>query len=524
MPLILNNKKIDRISGPVSCYILIPKTEFVSSMEKIGLNAPAFILFGDRHESSEFRCSNCSCASEMSDTKSCCFRAFDPKFLKLLDDIATPTLPIDFYVETFFHLVDPSRDIHSEKRPCSELYPTIKWPDCNPYYADQLIPMLRDGMQSCYVRDKKVSSKYNWDPCPTNNIRWQSSDLRQTFFQKPWVFEGMYSWFFQPLMDNIVKNMFNNPWYLDHWFHSFAKRDVPISTLIEFLEAYKYYFQNDWIKFFELLFDTSSLVNQHSLIAKQLRKYTDKTFLIQMKQWFIGYLATFYTYDAEGKMITNYSPLVLKLIETCIDGFKEINKSTTRNQRKEAFLNFKNNLVLLGNGDFYYFYERRKFPIYTAKFLDLYMLARAFKKPTNGQNPALVFTAFGAAHALFLKNFFMEVMQQYNLLFEQLSTPILNPKLIQPDRCISFPKDVDINLDYLFAPKTSPSRTKRSIRLKGSLKRQASPIYEYSRSSKRILGKAATQQSLMDFRKRFESQRKKSRHQSLRSKSKKKNK
>jgi hypothetical protein len=85
MPLQIGNKKIDRISGPVSMYILKPTEYIFNKYKKFGVNAPVFMLFGDYHNSNKFMCDKCTC--KKGDSK-CCHKIYDPDFLIWVDTIA----------------------------------------------------------------------------------------------------------------------------------------------------------------------------------------------------------------------------------------------------------------------------------------------------------------------------------------------------------------------------------------------------------------------------------------------------
>ena len=78
--LILKDKIINRISGPVSMYYLTPSLRELHNYKEENIDLPLIILFGDHHYSRENMCPNCDC-----DEKSCCYEIYHTDFLKELD-------------------------------------------------------------------------------------------------------------------------------------------------------------------------------------------------------------------------------------------------------------------------------------------------------------------------------------------------------------------------------------------------------------------------------------------------------
>jgi hypothetical protein len=159
MPIKINEKTINKISGPVSMYILYPIAEYL----KFNPFAPIFILFGDEHHSNE---RYCAYEEEYKDSN---YKIFDINFLQLLsnavdgkDEIKENNL-VDFYVE--------GGDMH--------LMDIIKSKNNHP------IEEIWELFTKCYSNERM--GRYPLDENKENcnmikNIRWQSGDIR--FFQK----------------------------------------------------------------------------------------------------------------------------------------------------------------------------------------------------------------------------------------------------------------------------------------------------------------------------------------------------
>jgi hypothetical protein len=98
MPLIINDKRIDSISGPISFTLLKPKKYVFDELKKEGTRLPIMMLFGDEHFSSEHMCNSCSCSLG---NKGCCMPIYSDEFLQLIDSLATKEHPVDFNIEGF---------------------------------------------------------------------------------------------------------------------------------------------------------------------------------------------------------------------------------------------------------------------------------------------------------------------------------------------------------------------------------------------------------------------------------------
>jgi hypothetical protein len=81
--LIINGKTIEKISGPITFTLLVPKykCEEIKQFNECGIHPPIVILFGDYHFSRSNLCKNCKEENK-------CYNIWGVKFLKLLDDVA----------------------------------------------------------------------------------------------------------------------------------------------------------------------------------------------------------------------------------------------------------------------------------------------------------------------------------------------------------------------------------------------------------------------------------------------------
>jgi len=159
--LILNNKKIKYISGPVSFSILTPINN--------NNNFPIIILFGDIHYSSKYMCKHCN-------IKNNCYNLYD-KIIDLFNNISNKNNMVDIYLE--HDIIDLKNKPLNKKN-----------------NNKQLIPNLLYNIYNCYHTDKKYDCYYN-------NIRWHFADLRRIINTEYFIYDIIYKIF-------ILIKKFNN--------------------------------------------------------------------------------------------------------------------------------------------------------------------------------------------------------------------------------------------------------------------------------------------------------------------------
>ena len=184
----LSTKTIDRISGPVSMYILKPKETILERFSGL----PIYILFGDIHYGNENMC-------EEDKSPGGTYNIYDIKFLNIFNKLSTPEEPIDFFLE--------GPDLHRR---------TVHIPFDKPYPLDKFYSIYVE----CYENKQKKLAGYEYDQkqCEDiKNIRWQSADPRQfrdRKYQDPHVTGCTYS----SLMFDIRKTLVIGRELLKHEF------------------------------------------------------------------------------------------------------------------------------------------------------------------------------------------------------------------------------------------------------------------------------------------------------------------
>jgi hypothetical protein len=159
MPLLIGDKKVTRISGPVSMHILCPKRD--SEYIKLFPKAPILILFGDYHFSDEAYCK----INEADKDTLIHYHIYNTEFLKLFSEKVGEDNIIDLYLEggskthDFSKENEPmTRDTSGGKGPMHELWLLFR---------------------KCYRNTRMKREPVEESGCDViKNIRWQSSDIR----------------------------------------------------------------------------------------------------------------------------------------------------------------------------------------------------------------------------------------------------------------------------------------------------------------------------------------------------------
>jgi hypothetical protein len=217
MPLLINENRVNRISGPVSMYILTPKRNDVFK------NLPVYMLFGDVHNSNENIC-------EGGDNLSGTYNIYDINFLNILNTLSTPEEPIDFYIE--------GGDLHNRE------HEDAIYPETFP------MQMVWNLYIKCYNNRNRRISNYDQKDC-SKNIRWQSGDARNFEDEK---FEKMNCNIYKVLENLDFKNKLDLISQLNEFF---KKGDYCVEKILN----------EKAFSFEDIIF------SQDSLIFKQLEKF-----------------------------------------------------------------------------------------------------------------------------------------------------------------------------------------------------------------------------------------------------------
>ena len=389
----INNKKINKISGPVKIMILKPKLEFYKKYK-----LPFFILFGDIHDSNTNMCIDCNCENKFEE---CCYPVYSKLFLKLFDNLYTDDFPIDFSIEGGIK----EDMVYGNK--------------VKKYFKNYPLDILRDDYNTCY--NKKIKER---DPnyyklnCPTENIRWQKGDARFHYYK-------YYKYALENFSDSIYELLVEKDKEQDKEQNEQDFR-IKLFNLKENYPDYKKY-----LKILKHLFDPDffDYIKEYSAVYKQIKKIDVSFIKNNFEDWFKIYSK--YIIDSISKKSriakNDYIKFIDKIVK-CLEfenkeDIKDLINFINKNKRK-----LKYNLIIINT-----------------QFLDLYFLLRTFKKPEGSKKTFISIGYFGAYHTENLKYFLINIMKSYDILYEYKKNDYMYKNRIdqKENRCIEFDKKVD---------------------------------------------------------------------------------
>ena len=230
MPLLIDDKKVQNISGPVSMYILYPNDDYLREFPY----APIYILFSDAHFGSGRYCSN-----DDTDNNIIHFYVFDKEFLQLFSN-EVGVDGVDLYLEAGGKTHDFSKENENETKSTSGELGPMFW--------------LWGLFRECYSNTRMGRVPAKDSGCgDIKNIRWQSSDIR---------FFGQYKAY------NFVDDNLN--------FHV-EESDVYFEKFKKLIMYPKFKAYKDIILLTQEEFINKYLYGDESLIVKQLKKIKDES-------------------------------------------------------------------------------------------------------------------------------------------------------------------------------------------------------------------------------------------------------
>ena len=459
--IVINRQLIKSISGPVYLSILKPKMDYFKKLySKEKTFAPVFMLFGDVHQSNEEMCTDCTCNIHNS---GCCYKIYEDKFLKLLDQIPEPPkFNVDFSMESSI------TDRSTVKDDLDEYVKDYQEGEKNAY----VLKLLRERIYGCYSKKMKINEPLSYKKyCPTQNIRWHSVDTRLTWQRKStenstWEYfignelSELFK-FFQPTL--VVEITWCNDFKekLEEMLYFFISKDKRVSG-----SSYECGFINcildknkiNYLRKSIDLFTDDNYYNKfiankkNSLICKQISKM--KNISIQ-NQWY-AWIKKYFSYKKDvtevkvDKIITESWNKFINLLIS----YSEISgpDKESRTQAQIKYINdiYKTKKEITGF-DFMPFYTESNSLTYydinkllsmNTTLLDLYYLTRMFKKPTNDYNPLLSIGYFGMQHSQDINHFLLNITGLYENVYTESN--IVDDKQF---RCLDIKEH--INLDEI---------------------------------------------------------------------------
>jgi hypothetical protein len=347
----INGTSISSISGPVSFYYFRPTNKFSK--------LPLIMLFGDRHRARDKMCKKCSCSKQ---TKSCCYKLSDRPLLELFDTLASE-YPVDFYTETSFLGTGTG-------------------------FANGEMEILTTGdMTSCYHHRLRDT---NYNKCPTQNIRWHAGDIRNASYQYYYKYTSQIN--SNDTLSKYLKTSINYEYsvYVESQLtviFTMIQRGENITeedfkqTVFKSFEGFK--------KFIMILFGSEDGEDEHIFQPYYLHNFARSLFDFGRRSAINKQIEKQSLDELQNRetWVLLYAKSLEKIVETYPDRVKlnikiEVESTTLENIHEEMKQIF---WKIIGD-------------IITPALLDIYVLARMFKKPTEGNVSSLSIGYFGNAH------------------------------------------------------------------------------------------------------------------------------
>ncbi len=398
--LTINNKKINKINGPVSLYILKPKEKYY------GYKLPLLILFGDSHFS---KINQCMCIkNECNNVQN--------TFLNLINDMKINNKNDKNIIFTY--------DLYVEKN------------NVQKYVLEQ------DNYEDFLSDLRKNYCFTNKDKCSYKNINWHYIDLR--------IFRNMKNkdknnihFILEVILKNVEQfddskytNIIEYVQYFNKYFYAYilhisgiSLKKINYDEIIDMLYSFKYdkndshlllpnydrYKHNNVLIYIYYFLDNYNIYKQLLKIDDNLKRNLIKNI--------IKYIKT--KYKNKDKNLSS------KNIDFIINFFKNYTD-------KNVIYDFKN---IIKNNDI-----SHNVVLFNSILLDIYFIVRNFKvsydKNYNKYKSILSIGYFGSAHTDNLCNFYIK--NYYDLEYKNIH----NYDDYHNDiRCVKL--DKDINLDNL---------------------------------------------------------------------------
>ncbi len=375
MPLVVGDKTIQRISGPVSCTVLKPTDKFLKLCADSGVFAPVYLLFGDYHFSTEGMCNKCLCNPSDSE-KRCCYPVYSEEFLKLFDTIVeSKNFPISVYSEGIHNIDD-------EKNQESREYPLDQFAFKN---------------LSCYNRTLKYNDREN--PCPYKNLKWHAGDARflisKNYFYEKIVEE--YTISITKLYNKYVTSNLENldiTDVIDKLANMIPKSNDRFDVLSSIIRSTDNIYSED---FYNNIFNSKH--SQYSIIHKQFLKLPSS--LIKQKIYRNIYRLR------ETDKLEKYIALTFinEAFEKAIKDKRKIREAVQEINRE---FNIIRNINKISRSDF-----EDIMISYISIFLDMYTVFRSLKFLNSEENQNLVIGYFGDSHRKKTSNLLCNILEFY---------------------------------------------------------------------------------------------------------------
>lgn len=364
--LIIHDTVIKKLSGPISFYYLKPDYDEIHIDEKG--KYPLIILFGDWHNSNDFKC---VCNSDIG-----CYQIDSQNFLQLIDSLSMSPNVSERDIDKKFYI-----DWFTE----SQFYGTSYGAKGGPMHY-----FVQGNFLSCYYKNL-ISSKEYEEKCPTKNIRWHHGDLR--------YFGDMYFYNYRKNIISPLPKLFREGEMDSRPF------ELIFSRSYDYFRNEKYYEEGGAIKYMDIDNNKIFTLAEFNEILSNFKKddkYNLKNFLqyffkrcfydnpngILLKELSKSNINEFNIYTSENNSDTNKLDRFIDILVECYVEF--INNDTsiamhmpTRNGINEINLILNKNKKNEKDDNKCHIIHKSLNTIYHS-LIEIYTILRIFKKNDDG--------------------------------------------------------------------------------------------------------------------------------------------
>ena len=381
--LIINGKTIEKISGPITFTLLVPKYECkeIKQFNECGIHPPIVILFGDSHFSRSNLCKNCKEENK-------CYNIWGVKFLKLLDDLAKVN-KLDFNLE--YPFLKNKKD--EKTKPNKSIF-TTSILEATP------IGKINKFYENCSINKE----------CTFKNIRWNYVDLRLGKSDSEYNYEVC--------LFSSVDDIINSVKFLCDNYTTFHLVEILISddnlnklrNNLQNLEIFVDILVHGDFKFFFI-----SKKIETSLIYKQIKKFLHP---LNNVDFWIEKINKLLLKIKDEDEEDNDCLVILNDLKTVLSSI--IITEKLGNSEKEKLKNlFDEKITEYMKKN----YEKIQlfFTKYMAILLDIYYILRSLKLPMNAkkseyeENSIVSFGYFGYKHTTNISYFLKDILKIYEV-------------------------------------------------------------------------------------------------------------
>ncbi len=245
MKFIIGDKHIDRISGPISMYVM-------TSINKEEL--PHVIMFGDDHTDSLYQCLDCTCEHN----ESCCMKIYDSDFFVNLSEYSKENnCEIDIYIEAMVENVSEINDKKFLDQISSLTFEK----------ETSILTQVSVNYMGCLLKTIKKKNPQQYSKiCKAPNLNWYGNDVRQINFDlksETKILESLITKFWDCRLLGFIflfKNLKLEKCQLDYYINKMISTCRGLDQLVMLCDLMIKFYNIKYIdEFFRLLFSQDKI-------------------------------------------------------------------------------------------------------------------------------------------------------------------------------------------------------------------------------------------------------------------------